>query len=128
VLPVARSFTPGLGWQTRIIEGVRWAQGPGVLLFYNPHREERLARVSLHLQLPWSQRLALRRDGRVVGEWASKEGDARFELTEVAMQPGINSFVLSGEAKRGSGAQSSLRAFGLVSSSIELTPATSARR
>ena len=125
--PVARSLTPGRGWQPRIIDGVRWGQGPGTLLFYNPHADERTARVVLNLEVPWPQQVVLRRDEQALGNWSVTAGPARLELTSVRLRPGLNTFVLVGEAKRGGGSGSTLRSVGLASSQVELLPPADAR-
>jgi hypothetical protein len=125
--PLARSLTPGVGWQPRIVDGVRWAQGPATLLFYNPHAQAQSARLVLNLEVPWEQQLVLRRDEETLTTRRVVPGTTRLEVPGLTLRPGLNAFVLVGEAKRGGGAGSTLRAVGLMSSQVELTPRPDSR-
>jgi hypothetical protein len=99
---------------------VRWAGGRAALSFHNPWPTSLSLNATLELVGPAGGAVALWRDGVSLGQVTLGSAPARLVVEGVEMAPGINVFHLdsSGPASRGPGGRGSLRAFGLLRSSV----------
>jgi phosphoglycerol transferase len=124
VMPIGRAFTYGRGWHPRPEDGLRWAGSEAALSFYNPYDQPLTVDVKFELVAVSPRELSLELNGKTVAAIAA--GDAPIELgpLELTLRPGVNCFLLRSkeEAKRLSTGRYQLRAFGMKSATIRVTP------
>lgn len=118
-LPLARSFTLGLGWHNRPTNGVRWAYGPASLLYYNALPRPIAVRIELRLQVPDARELRLHHGAVTLASVQAAPGTVNLDVARAELAPGLNVLHLdSNEGIRSAKTGGQLRTFALESSAV----------
>lgn len=130
LLPLAKSFTFGLGWYPPSEYGIRWAYDDAVLSYFNPYDHPIDVQIQLTLQSVSPRRVTLRRglDEELLGDWKVTETPSLFKVASCRLEPGVNLFDIDSDeaaVRKGAG-RYQLRSFGMGFSSVILPPLSEA--
>ncbi|MDO8539741.1 MAG: hypothetical protein Q7S40_04810 [Opitutaceae bacterium] len=113
--PLARTLTYGLGWHTRILEGVKWANSDAILSYFNPYDRRLPASLELIVEAVSERDVWIERDGRELGRIHAGKVPIPLRVPRLDLEPGVNVFELRSNqpGRRLGTGQYQLRTFGL---------------
>lgn len=121
-LPLGETLTFGVGWHTRMIDGVRWANTDAVLSYFNPYQHCLPAKLELTVEAVSERDIWLEHGGRDCGRVHAGKKPVKLCVPRLLLTPGVNVFELRSNkpaVRLGAGSYQ-LRTFGLHEMALEV--------